>query len=407
MPIKKSIPNAIISWISDSPGKLIVYFLASLFIFSIIGIIVLANKSMLGKETFGREIGNTFLHLISASGVGAILTLLLAKYNHQHEKFKIDEQRAYTQSIQLQELNRISNENKNQFVKNILRDLNETYSGFKSARRMLRAKAFKVSYEDVIKNNSAIIDTKIYDHYLEKINDYQLRLETILSELDTNTNIFKNYSQIKTSINQMQEYLHGLVQEYENYRFKANADSGSLTIEPFDKIKELVDHAKKNGPLKIKFIYPYKKAIAAVRKELLDGNKINLSIEQNKATVRLFFDEVCNQGKWEIINEIFAEQVNFNGKSGAPGIVIKYLQEIKDAFTNPKVKVNKQVAEEDRVSTMRTWTGIQSKEYNNSPPTNQLMTWMEISVVRLENGKIVEDWVVRSELTVASDDEKV
>ncbi len=251
--------------IIKNPGKWIIILLATLFIVSIIGIVILVCWFPLDKDSFWREVGNTLLQIISVGVLGTILSLLLAIYNKRQEDSAKDQERL-----------RIQNENKNQFVKNILRDLNETYSGFKSARRMIRAKAFKVSYEHAIINHSTIINTQIYDHYLEKINDYQLGLETILSEIDKDTHIFNNYSCIKAYINQMQEYLHGLVHEYENYRFKASADSDSLMVGTLDKIRELINHAKDDGPLKVNFIYPYKKAIAAVRNELLDGNKTNL-----------------------------------------------------------------------------------------------------------------------------------
>jgi predicted ester cyclase len=112
-------------------------------------------------------------------------------------------------------------------------------------------------------------------------------------------------------------------------------------------------------------------------------------------------NKVCNKGEIKLISEIFAKKVCFNGKRGKRKNVRNYLQEIKDAFEKPHVKVNRELAEEDRVSTMRTWKGVQVKEYHGHPPTNILMTWTEMSVVRLVNGKIVEDWVVQGELTIA------
>lgn len=396
-------------------NKWIVIVLALLFVVSIAGLFVIHKYFTLDDKSFGREVGNTFLEIISVGVIGTILSLLLAKYNQQQEKLQSQEQAAQEasireerntreDSIRKQELNRISDENRNQFIKNVLHELNEIYTGTKSARRMLRAKAFIVSYKEAIKNDNTIIDVKIYDHYLEKINNYQLELETILSEINTDATIFRNHIQIQSSINQMQEYLHSLVKEYEDHRFNASTDPGPLTIKPLDKIKELVNHAKENGALKVKFIYPYKKAIAAIRKDLIEGNKNNLSSEQNKAIVRKFFEEVCNKGNKDLIPKIFATNVSFNGKTDTSDGVKKHVEDIKSAFDNAHVLVNKQIAEDDWVSTMRTWEGVQVTDYNKTPATNKLMTWREISFVRLENGKIVEDWVLRSELAVAGDD---
>lgn len=135
-----------------------------------------------------------------------------------------------------------------------------------------------------------------------------------------------------------------------------------------------------------------------------DNHKIiffNMRTEQNKKTVKRFFDEVCNMGKREVINEIFAEEVQFNDKSGTYADVMQYLKEIEIAFDHPNVEVKEQVAEGDFVSTRRIWTGIQKAEYRGQPSTGELMTWTEISIVRFANGKIVKDWVLQGKLVSA------
>jgi predicted ester cyclase len=121
---------------------------------------------------------------------------------------------------------------------------------------------------------------------------------------------------------------------------------------------------------------------------------------ENKKILEMFFNEVCNQHRWEMIDEIFSQGVVFNGKCGSTKDVVNYLTEIQYAFKDPKVEINKIIAEEDRVSTMRTWTGVQVHDYYNNPLTNKLMSWTEISVVKLKDGKIVDDWVVHGELSV-------
>jgi predicted ester cyclase len=124
-----------------------------------------------------------------------------------------------------------------------------------------------------------------------------------------------------------------------------------------------------------------------------------MSKEENKAKVRRFFNEVCNEGNKDLISEIFARDVSFNGKPGTPDEVNVYLKEIESAFNNPHVEVIKQVAEEDWVSTMRTWEGMQRSEYHGHPSSGKKVTWCEISIVRFENGKIKEDWVTESKLS--------
>ena len=124
-----------------------------------------------------------------------------------------------------------------------------------------------------------------------------------------------------------------------------------------------------------------------------------MSTETNKAKVLRFFDEVCNQGNHNIIPDIFSKQVSFNGEKGSYDDVIKYLKDISDSFYQANVEVKEQVAEKDMVSTRRVWTGMQKKEYHGHPSTGKLMKWTEISVVKLVDEKIAEDWMVQSELS--------
>jgi predicted ester cyclase len=134
------------------------------------------------------------------------------------------------------------------------------------------------------------------------------------------------------------------------------------------------------------------------------NKRINImSPVQNKETVLKFFNEVCNNGNQDIIGEIFAADVRFNDEPGTYKDVLNYLEEIKTSFDNPHVEMKEQVVEGDFVSTRRIWTGTQKADYRRHTSTGKLVTWTEISIVRFENGKIVEDWIVQSQLLPALD----
>src|SRR5688572_20733956 len=123
-----------------------------------------------------------------------------------------------------------------------------------------------------------------------------------------------------------------------------------------------------------------------------------MSTEKNKAKVRQYFEEVCNKGKTELLREIFDTNVEFNGVPGSPKDVENFIIDINNSYTNLFVEVNKQVAEGDWVSTMRTWEGIPKEEKNGQVSQGKRVTWKELSVVRFEKGKIVEDWFVNGTL---------
>ncbi|MBC7947055.1 MAG: ester cyclase [Chitinophagaceae bacterium] len=115
-----------------------------------------------------------------------------------------------------------------------------------------------------------------------------------------------------------------------------------------------------------------------------------MSAKKNKEVVRRFFDEVCNGGLDEKVYDIFADKVSFNGKQGSPEGVIRFLKRIRMSFALLRVEVKEQIAERDIVSTRRVWTGTPRKR--SHPSFGKLITWNEISIVRLVDNKIVEDW---------------
>src|SRR5262245_1428865 len=125
-----------------------------------------------------------------------------------------------------------------------------------------------------------------------------------------------------------------------------------------------------------------------------------MSEEHNKAIVRRFFEEVWNQGKDDVIDEIFASTVVFNGQSITRDTLKKALAGRRTAFADIHVTVDEQVAEGEKVSTRRTWQATHHGPYRGVAPTGKHVTWTQISVVRFSEGRIVEDWAVADELSL-------
>jgi steroid delta-isomerase-like uncharacterized protein len=125
-----------------------------------------------------------------------------------------------------------------------------------------------------------------------------------------------------------------------------------------------------------------------------------MSGEQNKAIVRRFFEEVWNQQKENVIDEIFASTVLFNGQSITRDALKQALAARRTAFADIHVTVDDQVAEGEKVSTRRTWRATQRGPYRGVAATGKQVTWTQISVVRFSQGRIVEDWAVSDELSI-------
>ena len=122
--------------------------------------------------------------------------------------------------------------------------------------------------------------------------------------------------------------------------------------------------------------------------------------EAGKALARRFFEEVWNQRRPEVIDEIFAPTLLLNGQSVPRERMKEIVAGRLIAFPDIRVTVEDQVAEGDKVSTRRTWRGTHQGTYRGIAASGKGVTWTQISIVRLVGGRIVEDWAVGDELSI-------
>jgi len=125
-----------------------------------------------------------------------------------------------------------------------------------------------------------------------------------------------------------------------------------------------------------------------------------MSQEENKAIVRRFFEEAWNRQNMDVIDEIFASTVVFNGQSVTRDALKQTLAGRRAAFPDIQVTVDDQVAEGEKVSTRRTWRATHRGPYRGVAPTGKQVKWTQISVVRFSQSRIVEDWAVADELSI-------
>jgi predicted ester cyclase len=78
-----------------------------------------------------------------------------------------------------------------------------------------------------------------------------------------------------------------------------------------------------------------------------------MSPDQLKALVHRFFDEVWNQQRMDVIDEVFAPTVVLNGQAVKREAFRQIVAGRRAAFPDIRVTVEDQVAEGDKVSTRR------------------------------------------------------
>ena len=121
-----------------------------------------------------------------------------------------------------------------------------------------------------------------------------------------------------------------------------------------------------------------------------------MSIKENKAIIRRYFDEVWNQGIIEVIDELVARDV-----SGQDAVIdeTRTIEEVKElvvlfrtAFPDASYTVHDLIAEGDRVVARWSLTGTHRGTIYDLSPTGKRVSVNGILIFRLEDGKIVEYW---------------
>lgn len=109
---------------------------------------------------------------------------------------------------------------------------------------------------------------------------------------------------------------------------------------------------------------------------------------------------------WKEILKSYHEDVvpgsrqNLYEPDAADGTSTRDLQDWKDllksyheAFSNSKVEVQSQIAENDLVATRWRMTARQISAFVGLPPTRKQSTWTGVTTDRFDDGKIVESWI--------------
>jgi steroid delta-isomerase-like uncharacterized protein len=121
-------------------------------------------------------------------------------------------------------------------------------------------------------------------------------------------------------------------------------------------------------------------------------------LDENKATVRRFVEEVFNKGNLNIISQLVDNNYVGHDPSqpsevrGLEGLK-KNIRDLRSAFPDLTLKINDIFADGDKVCCRWIGSGTHKNEYLGLPPTNKKATNVSgLEVFRLSNNKIVEDW---------------
>lgn len=131
--------------------------------------------------------------------------------------------------------------------------------------------------------------------------------------------------------------------------------------------------------------------------------------ERNKAVVKRFIERMWNQRQLELADELFAadcvtHQLRTGAdSSGAPRPPASVKAEAAAwfaAFPDLRFNVEQMFAANDHVITRYTMLGTQTGPWMGLAPTGKKVSVPMMTIHRVRDGKIVEDWVLVGSLTL-------
>jgi len=123
------------------------------------------------------------------------------------------------------------------------------------------------------------------------------------------------------------------------------------------------------------------------------------NLEQHKALVRSWFEEVWNQGRPDAIPQLLAEDGIVHGLSDdaanplrGPAGFLPFHAQFREAFPDIEVVVEDQIAEGDLVATRCSVRGKHTGDSLGFAATQAPVEFTGVAITRIKDGKIVEAW---------------
>jgi|TARA_B110001450_G_scaffold30097_1_gene26237 ketosteroid isomerase-like protein len=117
---------------------------------------------------------------------------------------------------------------------------------------------------------------------------------------------------------------------------------------------------------------------------------------------------IWNSGEVNLIPEVYAENIIVHWAKGW-GLPSKGLQEIEQSILNTRnifenwhEEVLDLIADEDKVTSRYLSTGVHKQDYMGVPASGKNIEFQEISIYRIDDNKVVEQWCLGDDLHLLS-----
>ncbi|WP_131767308.1 ester cyclase [Candidatus Protofrankia californiensis] len=126
------------------------------------------------------------------------------------------------------------------------------------------------------------------------------------------------------------------------------------------------------------------------------------SVETNKTVARRLYEEVVNEGRLDLLDDLLAEEASRRTGGGTFGrdSFASHVTELRANVTDLKATVTNLVAEGDRVVVFWRIQGIHSGEVWGVPGTGNTIDGTSISLITFRDSKVIDYVVTPDRLTI-------
>lgn len=121
-----------------------------------------------------------------------------------------------------------------------------------------------------------------------------------------------------------------------------------------------------------------------------------MSAKENKAVVRRVFEEMVDQGRLELADELIADDVEIHspvpGAEGGREGFRRFIGGFLAGFPEQRTELHELISEGDRVAVRHTHHAVNTGEFLGMPPTGREVVVSGIEIFRLRDGQVAEFW---------------
>ena len=129
-----------------------------------------------------------------------------------------------------------------------------------------------------------------------------------------------------------------------------------------------------------------------------------MSVEENKALLRRYVEEVLNKRNVDAVDKFFAINcVDHTAPPGTPpGVsgIKQLLTATLTAFSNFHVTIEELIGEGDKIVSRFAGRATHTSKFMGIAPTRRELTVMQINIDRIAGGKIVEHWGLADQMAL-------